>query len=724
MTGGGENLERQRARLARHPAAMAAVLGWGITAETVDRFGLGLKAPYRPRGGAPVVEDALSFPVIGADGRLLSRFAFLNLEGVTSSPPHPVGWGVGSPLSYWTDVASPALPLIVAPDVPTAWLLAQTLDGDALAAVVLTRSHGRELPLEWHDARFWSGWPSVAVLAEGTGGEPFGDEVARVAGREMLRLVAPEGEDWRSALVEGMSAADLRARLAAAGPWCVPEPETVEGQEVGDFAFEPVNISNAFIDGQLFYPFLVEERSLQSATGRPGERETLVAGYAVRVLRSDGKVLRVGALPAPRGASEGARVCALSDGTRIVGEPAVSRSASWSFASINRYVRVRTTGKGMLHRPLALVAGDVEAYLRGCVWLPCPDDYAVAVAYVLLSYVFPAFDAIPLLLVTGPKGTGKTELGHAVADLSCNGLVVGQASAAGLVRLMHEARGMIVLDDLERIGASAGAGFGEIAQMLKLSYKRNSATKPVADRAGSVSILDFFGPKCVTNTRGADDVLGSRMVRITTAGLPDGMEPTSLPGPDGGRAERLRDELHCWGMARAVDVAACHREHATRRDRREEIEGPLRAIARQVGEAFERRLDAALERPVSGRDALQPAERLRRAIAASGAAGAVTIQQLQLEMALVDAGGDPVSPETIGRLLASGGYRGADGGSARVRLNGTLCRVVDLDGPAAPRAAGPASPLDFCRANTCGECRYAAVCPSTLPDLRAGKRMA
>jgi hypothetical protein len=346
------------------------------------------------------------------------------------------------------------------------------------------------------------------------------------------------------------------------------------------------------------------------------------------------------------------------------------------------------------------------------------------VSYVLLSYIFPAFDAIPLLLVNGPKGTGKTELGQAIADLSCNGVVVGQASAAGLIRLMHEARGLIVLDDLERIGASAGTGFSEIAQMLKLSYKRNSATKPVADRAGNVTILDFFGPKCITNTLGADEVLGSRLIKITTAPIPEGSDLAELPGSDGSRASVLRDELHCWGMARAADVAASYRDNRQRRGRREEIEAPLRAIARKIGEGFERRLSTALDRPSFGSLALQPAERLRRAVVASGAQGAVTIQQLQLEMALADFGNDPVSPETIGRLLSSCGYRGA-GEAVRVRLNGTLCRVVDLDGPAAPAEGKPVAnigALDFCRKTTCGACRYSSVCATTLPDLHAGKR--
>ena len=719
-----ENLDRQRARLARHTGALSCLGRWGLKQKTIDRFNLGLKAPYRPRGDEPVIENALSFPIVGADGRRLSRFGFLNLEDITVAPAHPAGWGVGSPLSYWSGLASPALPLLVVPDVRTCWLLSQLIaDSDILAAVILTRSHGSKLPLEWLEPAFWADWPSVFVLSAAHPTSCIGAEIASVAERPVLRLDAPHKQEWCGCLASGMSLDDLFARMAVAEPWN-PKPTQPTGPqyEVGDFAFEPVNIATACRDGQLFYPFLVEERALQSAVGRPGEREFLVASYAVRVLRSDGQVLKVQTLPSPRGAGEGSKVYILSDGTRLVGEPPVSRYASWSYGSIKRYVEARCSSTQTPHRSLALIAGDVLAYLRSSIWLPNPDDYHLAAAYVLLSYVFPVFDAVPLLLIHGPKGSGKTELGQALADLSCNGVMVGQSSAAGLIRLMQESRGLLVLDDLERIGISAGAGFSEIAQMLKLSYKRSSATKPVADRVGSVAILDFFGPKCITNTRGVDEVLGSRMVRIATASAPVESIVTFGLGPDNRRAQELRDELHCWGMASAPDVLAAYSERLRRSDRRQEIEAPLRVLGHLVGPEFERHLTLALGKN-GGRSARPgPEQRLALALEACGSLSAVTIQQLQLELALADPSGDPMSPETIGRLLSSAGHR-KSGSAVRIRLNGVLCRVVELTAPAGnPSQVLGGGPLEFCREQTCDRCRYRAVCPLTLPEFYNGKR--
>ena len=724
-----ENLDRQRARLARSPEARAVLADWKLSQCTIERFALGLKAPYRARGGDEVVERALSFPVFGVDGARLARFAFLNLEGYTRNPAHPVGWGVGTPLSYWSTVASPTMPLVVVPDVRSLWLLDQLLErGDGGGLVLVSPSHGSDMPLEWASPRFWADWPDVFVLDDGVRGPSLGDAVARAAGRAVGRVARPDGQaSWFEALRAGLSGPDLRARLVAAEPWGVAaEREGVDEGDLGDFAFAPVHVANAFVDGNVYYPYLVEERTAEAESRRPGARETLVQGYAVRVLRSDGRVLRVGALPAPRGAPDDAKVVALSDGTRISSEPAVSRFASWSFPSIQRYVRLRPSHPERLHRPLDLIAADVEAYLRDCVWLPRPDDFALLAAYVLATYVYQVFDAMPLLLVTGQKGSGKSEVAQALADLSCNGVVVGQASAAGLVRLMHETRGLLVIDDLERVGAGAGAASSELHQMLKVGYKRSSGRKPVVDRAGNVVTLDFYGPKALTNTAGVEPVLGSRCLSVGTLPIPDAVAAgLDLAGPDGARSQEIRDELHCWGMARAADVHQEYRGIARRKGRREEIEAPLRAIAALAGPTFAGRLAAALAATAPARQVAGPAERVRSAVEASGAVGRVAIQQLQLELALAGACGDELSPEAIGRAMLAAGLRTPDAEVTRVRINGMLCRIVELSGGDRPTGVDAAAgPLDFCRASTCSSCRYAAVCADTLPQLRQGKSRA
>ena len=95
---------------------------------------------------------------------------------------------------------------------------------------------------------------------------------------------------------------------------------------------------------------------------------------------------------------------------------------------------------------------DLVGYLRELTWLPDEHDRALLAAYVVLSYVYDAVDAIPMLLLNGGKGSGKSSLAEGLADLSYNGHMLGGGSEKAFVRFVDEGRGLLVLDDLEAVG--------------------------------------------------------------------------------------------------------------------------------------------------------------------------------------------------------------------------------------------------------------------------------
>ena len=67
-------------------------------------------------------------------------------------------------------------------------------------------------------------------------------------------------------------------------------------------------------------------------------------------------------------------------------------------------------------RPLGKMIRDVYKHLRASVWLPYPEDYAVLALTVPVTYVQAAFDAVPLFIVNGPAGSGKSQLGIAMSQ--------------------------------------------------------------------------------------------------------------------------------------------------------------------------------------------------------------------------------------------------------------------------------------------------------------------
>lgn len=593
----GENVGRLKSELRRNPGAMAALLGLGLNGATVDRLHLGLKAPYRSRADGLETRDALCFPVLAEGLRPVGRYAYLNLAGVTVNAHAPVGWGPGKPLVYRLGSFAADAVAVVAADVVDAWLAWQLSRGGHPETAFLSRSHCGDWPAEWRSSAFWSGFSRVLLLP-GRGAPDFLREIAPGIGRDLSLIALPAPHSSVGSATTAARPPSFDELVGSTEPWMQAVPVAagaVPAEQLGRFAATPVSVTGAYSGGHLYYPFAVEERRLQ----REGRADAgrVVHSYATMVLRSDGHLLATELLPAPRGTPADQRILCLSDGTRIAAEPVASRTGTWSFASIEAFANWRTRGGAPPFRPLGDLVADVEGLLRSRAWLPVDGQHLLAALYVVMSHLFQVFDAIPLLLVVGERGTGKSELGEAIARLSFNATVAGQLRAAGMIRLLDETRGLLVLDDMDGDGPASVVGTGELAQALKTSYKRATSRKPIADRGGRVRMVDFYGPKVVSTTRGVDAVLGSRMLAVVTAPMPAG---ASLGPGRGAEAELdgLRDELHCWAMSAAGEVAAAYAAaREARTDRRAEIEAPLLALAGLAGEDVLARLRAALADP-------------------------------------------------------------------------------------------------------------------------------
>lgn len=593
---GGENLARLKSGLRRSSDAMAALFAEGLSPATIERLHLGLKAPYRPRADDVEIRDALCFPLLGEGYRPLGRYAYRNIAGVTANPQAATGWGPGATQPYRLGSFDADAEVFVCADVLDCWLAWQMAAGTLPGAAFMSRTHPAGWPVEWASPGFWQGFSRVVVMP-GEGAADFLRDLGHRVGRPLERLVMPAPYETMGGMARDKARPRFDEIVGCARPWSLEVPRaagSVSAEALGRFAADPIRITGAFRDGCLYYPFVVEHRGLEEIGGGQAQ---VVQAYSTTVLRSDGALLTTEALPAPRGTPVDRRVMALSDGTRVEAEPLAPRAGSWSFASMRRFVAWRTGGGGRPFRPLPELLADVEDFLRSRVWLPVDGHYLLAAGYAALSHVYQVFDAIPLLLVCGPTGTGKSELGEALARVSFNATVAGQLRAAGMIRLLDETHGLLVLDDMDGTGSASVAGTGEFAQAIKTGYKRATARKPIADRGGRVRMVDFYGPKVIGNTTGADPVLGSRMLGIATADLPAGGRLAGGVWSEAALSE-IRDELHCWAMASAADVDRIYRSSPRATERRAEIEAPLMALVQASGDlAVIDRMRAILDCP-------------------------------------------------------------------------------------------------------------------------------
>jgi hypothetical protein len=324
------------------------------------------------------------------------------------------------------------------------------------------------------------------------------------------------GQGWSE--FNGGSSNATDRKVAPEDEYALGQSSGLEGakpliaMENGYYEDRRININGGFTGGSMYYPFTVRQVSSSpdaSDSGR-GSGSQKVSRYVTRVVRSDGAILCISEDPAPPGTPHEDRVLTLDDGTEISRVPEPDMFCTWKLASIQDFCRRIANGRAP-SRAIGDIIRDVEGYLRTVTWLPNEKNYALLAAYVAMSYVYNAFEAIPMILINGDKGSGKSTTARALAGLSFNGHVMGAGSEAALIRFADQGRGLLVLDDLEQVGRRSKNpnGVGDINEMLKVSYDKSTAIKPVV-HGGRIRKLEFFGPKILTNISGIDPVNATR----------------------------------------------------------------------------------------------------------------------------------------------------------------------------------------------------------------------
>lgn len=387
------------------------------------------------------------------------------------------------------------------------------------------------------------------------------------------------------------------------------------------------------------------------------------------------------------------------------------------------------------HRPLHEIVSDIVQAFQAAVWLPYEEDYAVLALTAVASYCQAVFQAVPLLLLCGEPGSGKSTAGVTMADLACNGTVVGQTGAAAAARLIHEVKGLVVLDDLESIRAKnskEGGSYSELEQWLKVSYNRDTAIKVWVDasRGFRVERLNGFGIKVINNTSGADTILGSRMIRIQTRKPPQEVikqRQSVLPWAPS-RLHGLRNELHAWAFDNVGLVADVYKDVCPSvSERTEEIAAPLKVFARicddpriteWLGKALARSKKAAFDQE-------DPEQVIREAatiLARQGYRETSPTHVILEAKLLVDSNfgksftneiPEWQEPIWVGKLLHGRDIVDPSAGSRRQRLYGKNLRIQRFSQHFLAEALGgqpvsePKTGTDFCRG--CGGCPYRSL---------------
>jgi hypothetical protein len=275
-------------------------------------------------------------------------------------------------------------------------------------------------------------------------------------------------------------------------------------------------------------------------------------------------------------AADGEQMVNVDGRTVILRDPptALGNASRWEYADAEAYV------EGDDPDPVRVYL-EIERLLDKYIDFRDEGTSDVLALWTMGTYLYPLFEAFPYVTLVGPKGSGKTKLVGLVARLAFNGRVASNISSASLFRVVQATRGMLGIDEAERLANPRDPVAADLRLLLNAGYKRGSPVIRCEGDDHRVVEFEVYGPKMIASINGLEDVLESRCILINmlrTAG-PKG----DLVVSEHGEAwPGTRHGLYCFALRHFAQVRG-HYLNGTGadglRNRQAELWRPLLAIA-------------------------------------------------------------------------------------------------------------------------------------------------
>jgi len=204
----------------------------------------------------------------------------------------------------------------------------------------------------------------------------------------------------------------------------------------------------------------------------------------------------------------------------------------------------------------AELLADLREYLHRYVDLPELFE-EIAAHYVLLSWVYDAFNELPYLRFRGDFGTGKTRALIAIGSVCYKPFFASGASTVSPIFHVLEAfRGTLVLDEADFRFSDATASLTKILNNGNVQGMPVLRTMANSQRELNPRAYRVFGPKLLGMRGGfADVALESRFITHRTGGQPLRSDiSVQLPASLRSEAQRLRNRLLAWRLRSRATV--------------------------------------------------------------------------------------------------------------------------------------------------------------------------
>ncbi len=359
---------------------------------------------------------------------------------------------------------------------------------------------------------------------------------------------------------------------------------------------------------------------------------------------------------------------------------------------------------------------EIRTYLRKYALLS-PAFADIAPYYVLLSWVYDAFNEVPYLRFKGGWGTGKTRRLLVIGSICYKPFIASGASTVSpIFHILDTFGGTLVLDEADFRASDATS---ELTKILNNGTMRGlPVLRTMTNRHRELNPQAFkvFGPKLVAmREQFSDRALESRFITEETnhASLPADM-PIHLPNQMATDARSIRNHLLAWRLntlpfvrirpERAVEGASA---------RTNQMALPLLSLVDDEG-ARRRIVDYLKREAIIPREVRKADEENRVLFALRDAFAASANPRIAEITALVaneDDDGLSLSPKAVGSILRT------RFGIATLKMGGVfvvpnrereavrdLCDRRKRGTPAAPASGDCAIEADYTRAPQEGSC--------------------
>jgi len=249
---------------------------------------------------------------------------------------------------------------------------------------------------------------------------------------------------------------------------------------------------------------------------------------------------------------------------------------------------------------IAEVYIQIVTFLNQRIVFNDPRYPQIFALYILMTYVFEMFDAIPYMHIQGPTGSGKTEMLKCLDYMCFNPLTVVATKSAGIFRSITQSQPTLLQDEEEFKNKMSENMDKDLYQLNNVGYKKGTPIIRVdRDANGIFKAQPFqtYGPKVFAGISNIYATLKARCVPISTrlarpedrVGMVKTREINDRP-----HCQAIQNKLMVWSLSCGYQLYA-HSQHIAydpgfdklAGNRLTELYTPLLTILRTIGDPLQ-----------------------------------------------------------------------------------------------------------------------------------------